>query len=322
MTDVTFIVRPSKFADCKQPDRGIVARPSPQTERIKQIVDLLASNPRSSFHLAEIARHLNISKAGLHPTLIALAEAGWLVRHPTSKAYRLGPALVSIGKAASVSVPSERAVPAMQQLASTTGCTCLALVPSANGLVMTEIVGPSGPVADWMGLRRGHLTRIGAPTGIALFLKADDDAVEEWLYNSILRNQEEARKRFLPPLLTSRERGYTVELRLPMHDTYFLAQRLAGGQRSELEDLLQSSTRLAVDQLKNHVYLLGEIENDKKYQVLAVNAPVYSSTFDVEMILAATSIPGPITGREIKQLGERVLTVAEEIRSATTTALV
>lgn len=295
-----------------------MARPSPQTERIKQIVDLLARNPRSSFHLADIARHLGISKAGVHPTLIALTEAGWLVRHPTTKAYRLGPALVSIGKAASVSIPSERAVPAMQRLASTTGCTCLALVPSARGVVMTEIVGPSGPVADWMGLRRGHVTKIGAPIGPALYLKADNDAIDKWLYNSILQDKDEARKLFLPALLASRERGYSVELRLPMHETYFLAQRLTGGQREELRDLLQSSKRLAIDQLKNHTYLLANIENDRKYQILAIDAPVYGSTIDVEMVLAITSFPGPVTGREIKQLGESVLSVADEIRSAAT----
>lgn len=291
-----------------------MARPSPQTERIKQIVDLLAHAPRSSFHLAEIARHLGISKAGVHPTLIALTDAGWLVRHPTTKAYRLGPALVSIGQAASVSVPSEHAVPAMQGLAMATGCTCLALTPSANGLVMTEIVGASGPVSDWLGLRRGHLTRIGAPIGPALFLRANDDAIDQWLHDSILRNKEDAQKRFLPALLASRERGYTIELRLPMHETYFLAQRLADGQRTELEDLMHSSTRLAVDQLKNHVYLLGEIENDKKYQTLAINAPVYGPTFDVEMVIAMTNFPGPITGREIRQLGENLLAITEDLR--------
>lgn len=291
-----------------------MARPSPQTERIRQIVDLLASNPRSSFHLAQIARHLSISKAGVHPTLAALTEAGWLIRHPTTKAYRLGPALISIGKAASASDPSERALPAMQKLAETTGCTCLALVPSAHGVVLTEIVGPSGQIADWMGLHRGHLTRIGAPVGPALYLKANDEAINEWLYNSILRNPEEARKRFLPPLLASRERGFTIELRLPMHETYFLAQRLAAGQRSELHDLLQSSTRLAIDQLKNHTYLLGEIEDQKSYQALAVNAPVYGPTFDVEMMIAMTNFPGSITGREIRQLGENLIAVAEDLR--------
>jgi len=290
-----------------------MTRPSPQTERIRQIIDLLASNPRESFHLSSIARHLKISKAGCYPALTALTEAGWLIRHPTNKSYRLGPALISIGKAAELFNPASYALPALQYLAQESGCLCLALVPSTGGVVITEIVSPSGTANDWMGLKRGHFTRTVAPLGPSLFLHADDEQVDEWLYQSSLRNYDEARDLFLPAIQASRVRGYTVELRLPMHETYLLAQRLMSEHRNDVKDLLQSTARLAVDQLRTHEYLVADIDENKMYQPIAINAPVCGATNEVEMVLAITDIPKAIPGSEVQRLGELVKTTADNI---------
>jgi DNA-binding IclR family transcriptional regulator len=290
-----------------------MTRPSPQTERIRQIIDLLSNNPRESFQLSQIARHLGISKAGCYPTLNALTQAGWLIRHPTSKSYRLGPALIAIGKAAEHFNPTRYALPALQYLVEESGCSCLALVPSLGGVVISEIVNPSGASNDWIGLKRGHYTKVNAPIGPALMLEAEDSQINEWLYNSSIRNYEEARELFLPAIQASRIRGYTVELRLPMHETYLLAQRLMSTHLDELKDLLHSTARLAVDQLRTHEYLVADIDDKKLYQPIAINAPVYGAAREVEMLLAITDFPKPIPGSEVKRLGEIVRATADNI---------
>jgi DNA-binding IclR family transcriptional regulator len=287
-----------------------MARPSPQTQRIRQIIDLLVSHPRDSFHLAEIARHLGISKAGCYPMVTALTEAGWLIRHPTRKTYRLGPALITIGKAAESVSPTDYALPALRDLARETGCPCIAVVPSGHDVVLAEIVNPSGQSNEWMGLKRGHRMKIVAPLGSALFLHATDEEIDDWLMKSSLKNHDEARKSFLPALRASRERGYVVELRLPTHEIYVLTQRLIAENRTDMADLLRSMSRVAAEQLRDREYLVAEIDDDKMYTIISIDSPVYGPSEEVEMILSVTDFPTAISGRKVKQLGELIREVA------------
>lgn len=299
------------FAIRKQSSQvGFMARPSPQTQRIRQIIDLLVSNPRESFHLAEIARHLGISKAGCFPMVTALTDAGWLVRHPTRKTYRLGPALVTIGKAAELVSPTDYALAALRDLARETGCPCIAVVPSGNDVVLAEIVNPSGPSNDWMGLKRGHRMKIAAPLGSSLFLNASEEEIDLWLQKSSIRNPDIARESFLPALRASRERGYVVELRLSTHEIYVLIQRLIAENRTDLVDLLRSMSRVASDQLRDSEYLVADIDDDKMYRLISIDSPVYGPTNEVEMILSVTDFPTAISGKEVKQIGEMVRDVA------------
>lgn len=295
-----------------------MARPSPQTERIRRIIELMVAHPGDAFHLAQIARHLGISKAGCLPMLMALTDAGWLLRHPTDKTYRLGPALVTIGKAAELVSPTDYAVNALRDLAREVGVPCIALVPSGNDLILTEIVNPVGVAHDWMGLKRGHRLKIVAPLGSSLFLHADDAAIDEWLRKSSLRDLEEARKAFYPALMASRERGYVVELRLPSHEIYILTQRLIAENRTDMADLLRSMSRVATDLLREREYLVAEISDTKMYRPISIDAPVYGPSDDVEMMLSITDFPAPISGSEVKALGNAI----KEIADSTTRELV
>ena len=72
-------------------------RASPQTDRVVAVVELLTAHPGADFTLAELARRLGVSKPTCYPMLAALTRSGWLLRHPTRKTYRLGPALVPAG---------------------------------------------------------------------------------------------------------------------------------------------------------------------------------------------------------------------------------
>src|SRR2546422_354077 len=64
-----------------------MARPSPQTDRLISVVDLLASRPGEGLTLSDIARRLGLSPVTCHPMLASLLGAGWLVRHPTRKTW-------------------------------------------------------------------------------------------------------------------------------------------------------------------------------------------------------------------------------------------
>ena len=290
-----------------------VARPSPQTERIHHAIDFFVANPGQAHTLADIARHLGVSKAGCLPMISALTDAGWLIRHPRDKTYRLGPALVTIGRAAELVNPSDYAVETLRHLAHETGAPCIALLPSGDHVVLTEIAHPLGSVNEWMGLKRGHQLRAVAPLGLSLYLHSDDEAINAWLSKSSLRDVNAARAAFLPAVEASRKRGYVVELRLPTHEIFVLTQRLLTENRTGMVTSLRSMSRLTQDVLREHEYLVAEIANQKMYRPIAITAPVYGPEDNVELILAITDLPEPITGVEVQRLGMLVKEAADHL---------
>ena len=83
-----------------------MARTSPPTERVVATVSLLAARPDEPLSLAELTRRLGVNKSTGHAILTSLAAAGWVLRDPTRKTYRLGPALVALGRQAAASFPA------------------------------------------------------------------------------------------------------------------------------------------------------------------------------------------------------------------------
>ena len=79
-------------------------RPSPQTDRVVAVIDLLASRDDGAT-MTEISRHLAISQASCVHLLAALTTAGYLVREPDDRRYHLGPALAGPGRMAEARYP-------------------------------------------------------------------------------------------------------------------------------------------------------------------------------------------------------------------------
>lgn len=164
-----------------------MSRPSPQTDRLIALVDLLAAHPADDFTLAEIARALGVGKATVHPMLTTLTRAGWLLRHPVRRTYRLGPAVVAAGRAAATGeTPLDLARPVMRTLAAETGLGALALVPcgdaaDADDLRVGELV-RTGPRREGaLGLRLGDRVRPRPPLAAVTVAWAGPEKVDAWL---------------------------------------------------------------------------------------------------------------------------------------------
>ncbi len=78
---------------------------SQPTARALAILDLLMANPNQAFGLTEMTRRLNLNKATCHAILTTMANYGFLVQHPKTKAYRLGPSIIAAGNAAFAQFP-------------------------------------------------------------------------------------------------------------------------------------------------------------------------------------------------------------------------
>src|SRR4051794_5405754 len=74
--------------------------PSPPTQGVLAVLEYLQGNVASSLTVSELAKRVGISQATCHSIVIQLADAGYLLRAPRTKRYRLGPKLVGLGRAA------------------------------------------------------------------------------------------------------------------------------------------------------------------------------------------------------------------------------
>jgi DNA-binding IclR family transcriptional regulator len=115
-----------------------MARPAPAVERAVHILDLLAAE-REPLTLSELARRLEMNKASAHATLNALVDAGYLLRHPTRKDYRLGPRLMAVGEAARDQYPVvDFARDELRRLSDDLSMECVASTAIGDEMVIVD----------------------------------------------------------------------------------------------------------------------------------------------------------------------------------------
>lgn len=293
-----------------------MTRPSPQTDRVRWIVNLFTTAPRESFTLAQIARHLGVSKATCLPAVASLTRAGWLVRHPVRKTYRLGPALIEIGRAAEVASPTEGTAARLEQLASDTGLGCILWQVSDEDLVLSDVIGPDGPRSQWASLERGHRIRPIAPLGSTLVAWNDARTVERWI-GSAGDQRPEVAEQLLAALATVRSTGYAVELQDEIaHSVFRLVERLRVMGPRGVDDLVQSLERQTNQRLVDQGYLLGDVADDETYYPVSINAPVFDRYGAVDQIVCLVDFGPDVTGADITRFGEAVRTCAGDLTRA------
>jgi DNA-binding IclR family transcriptional regulator len=291
-------------------------RASPQTDRVVAVVELLTAHPGADFTLAELARRLGVSKPTCYPMLAALTRSGWLLRHPTRKTYRLGPALVPAGRAAAAGAPVvELARPRMAELAETYGLACVGLAPSADALVVVELVESPAPGGKAFGLRLGDRIPPRPPLGAVLVAWQGDDAIDAWLRRGAPSAPEGRLSRYVRDLAAVRDRGYAVELRAPIQERVaLLADELRTAVRdrratAQIHDLLDQ----AVSELADEDVLLTDIDADRSYQPSSINAPVFDVDGSVALVVCLIDAPDPLPGPQIVAIGEGIRDVTTEL---------
>jgi DNA-binding IclR family transcriptional regulator len=91
------------------------------------------SEPQPEIGLSQMCRLAKRDKATTYRHLTALELSGFVEQNPTSKCYRLGPALLQLGRMREVTVPREAGVVAeLNRLAQATGETAHVSVLSGN----------------------------------------------------------------------------------------------------------------------------------------------------------------------------------------------
>jgi DNA-binding IclR family transcriptional regulator len=301
---------------------AVVARPSPQTDRVVALVDLLTRHPDEPWTLATLTRRLGVNKSTTHAILASLHGSGWLLRDPVRKTYRLGPALVEVGRAADSGTPAlDFARPVATGLAGELELHCAVLVVSDDTLTVAYQASVFPAVAPALGAGLGSALRAGsafplrAPFGAAAVAWGDPRAVTAWLGPL----PPERREHHRAALAAIRRRGYAVELAAtPADRVRELLDELRGdgapaGDGPPTRELLE---RLAGDLAQGEEYLATELDDRTDLRVTAINAPVHDHTGQVVLVLSLNGFAAPLSAATVEGVGVRLVAATRDLSQA------
>jgi DNA-binding IclR family transcriptional regulator len=273
-----------------------MARPSPQTNRVIALVEILSARPNEALSLAEVTRRLGVNKSTCYSMLSALTEVGWLLRDPFSKTYRLGPALVAIGRAASTGFPALDFVrPAMIELSRGFGSHCVALTVAPEHVTVVDQVRDVRAVGAPIG--HGSIP-LRPPFGAAVAAWSPPEVARRWLTLAPPGTAD----RYAAALEVVRSRGFVVELAEPSWSP---------PTHGTLPEVVEQLARLLPPDV-----LPLEITDTQSYAVSAINAAVVDPSGAVVLIVSLMGFPGPLTGAEVGAAGSRLQSATATVTTA------
>lgn len=226
---------PSRVGTGESGSRNSVDRKSPPTDRVVQVLNLLADTPRERLTLTEIATPLGLNKPTCLGILTALTDAEFVTRDD-AKSYGLGPALLRLGSAAEIGLATLDVVrPFLTKLYDRLGMGCILTAVHRDHIVILDRVGtPSlGDGRDLI----GESFPLAPPLGLVNIAWEGDTVVNAWLKRPPLASLAAADDAARAIVDFGRERGYIVEC-LDTHTTasVVLASVLASGMPQRIID--------------------------------------------------------------------------------------
>jgi DNA-binding IclR family transcriptional regulator len=292
----------------------MATRKSSSVLRAATLLHLLAKDPSSSWSLAEIARRADLSYASAHSVASALEESGLVRRHPRSRAYTLGPALIALGSAAKRGYRVvDDALPEMERLSRDLGLGCLASARVGDEMVMLAVTGPPQPLGSRVQV--GERVPIAPPLGLAFIAWADAATIEDYLDRSGRRLTDPERRQYSEALALVRERGYGVVL--DSSTRHRLMERLRASihlddsrRHHELDEVL---FELALDD-----YALLHGDEAAEYALTALTAPVFGPDGEVILVLTVVGFSGPVRADALPRFASRIFEATTAIQAAMT----
>lgn len=287
-----------------------MARRSPQTERLVEMVEYLAADPHREYQLTELARLVHLDAATCYPMLTELTRVGWLVKDRARKTYRLGPRLIGVGSAAQSSLQiATYARPEMLRLSADTGVPSCLFIPSSDDLVIADLTYPHGNDTGRLPLQAGDHIEFGPPLGAVLAAWASPYTVDTWLRRVAPHPDDPVRTWQI--LRTIRERRFSVELspasQAEMQEmTDFAIGEVHGSRRAER--MIGGQQPVMTPDL-----MLGDIDDATVYVPLSVSAACFDPGGAPAAALSVLTMAEPRTGRELLALGARVSAAADAI---------
>ncbi|OBK79851.1 helix-turn-helix domain-containing protein [Mycobacterium sp. 1164985.4] len=286
-------------------------RASPPTERVVRVLDFLAENTGQRFGVSELARRLGLSKPTCLGIVTTLSDAGYLVRDPTDKTYRLGPSLITLGHRAQESLRvSPAAREALRRLSSRFGVTAALSAVVDDRITLLDIVSPPGVRP---GVEVGQSYPFAPPVGL-MFVLWDDEAERNWLTKEPTLPLRTDTERLNRVIAECRADGYLVERLTPGGRRLYA---LMAGMSTQLPDELRALLGELVSDIGERVYLRGEngLEGKRRsarFDISVISAPVYDH-YQRQIMVASMHIGKALTDNEIHERARALVATADSV---------
>ncbi|MBV5243878.1 MULTISPECIES: IclR family transcriptional regulator [Mycolicibacterium] len=281
-------------------------RASPPTDRVVQILDFLASRPTERYGVSDLARRVGLSKPTCLGIVTSLTEAGYLVRDPADKTYRLGPSLITLGHRAQESMRvSPAARDHLRRLSARYGATAALSAVVDDRITLLDLVAPTGARP---GVEVGQSYPFAPPVGL-MFVLWDDEAEQDWLRRQPtipLRTDTERLKRVVA---SCRADGYLVERQTPGGRRLYA---LMAGMPTELPDELRALLGELVSDIGERVYLREESSGRRKHDISVISAPVFDH-YQRQVMVTSMHIGKALTDNEISERARAVVAAADAV---------
>ncbi|GGM38922.1 helix-turn-helix domain-containing protein [Dactylosporangium sucinum] len=283
-------------------------RRSNTTARVVAVMEFLAGHTGEALGLSELSRELGINKATLLSIISTLLDDGWLLQHPTTRCYSLGPTLIGAGSAALGRFPDTGPIrPLMDRFAAGYDVGCVAVAVAEGQLVVLSRSGFGDPLHGLA--RSGVRMPFAPPFGLALSAWYPPGRFDAWMAAANPPVGPEEMPGLLGDVATARDRGFVVGLDLP--PDHELAQQLRA-QRLETAGI---STELLVhlgQALRRHGYHLDDIRPAASYRVNHISVPILGPQGGPEIALMVPLHHGKQTGDRLVELGTGLVALAQE----------
>jgi DNA-binding IclR family transcriptional regulator len=286
---------------------------SQPTARALAILDLLMANPTQAFGLTEMTRRLNLNKATCHAILTTMANYGFLVQHPKTKAYRLGPSIIAAGNAAFAQFPVlEYARPELEKLTHELDIGFGVTGRSKQHMVLLALYGQTFPLIDsfQLGLRLPNT----APLAACFTAFSPAKHLEAWLtraHEARGEYNEKLDQKLRVAVISIRARGYEVTLKTKAEAE--LTRELGRIHNSwSLTELEEAANKYQHD-LCDEYYHLDRIDPKARYDVATISVPVFVENKLPVMCFVAGSFGKPISGAEIEDIAARIKESADRV---------
>jgi DNA-binding IclR family transcriptional regulator len=275
-----------------------MARPSPGTQRVVDLLNFFAEHPGRAFSLTDLIRALKINRATCHSLLAVLVQAGYLYR-TSDKNYVLGPAVARLTKAAATHVsPLQIAFPEMRQLADAHDVICMAISREGGDAVVSELTASVSHLSG--ALTRGARWPLRPPFAAVYLANAAEADANAWLDS-------------LAPPPSEAERAKTKEgiAFVSTHGFQYVVRSASARSVEAAEEWLFIS-----DLAERPLVVNPPLDKRRSYQLTGLSSPVFDKNGHIAFVLSLSGFAGARSGADIAAIGAQVSAASQRITAA------
>lgn len=291
-----------------------MARQSEPTRRVIHILRFLADDPARDWPLIEISRELGLSKATLHAILTTLEDTGFVIRSPSTRRYRIGPALIPLGRAALGNRTGvvDAALPIMRRLSARFGSHCCLNAPIDD--VIGVLAATGEPARIRHPLHTGQLNHpLIPPLGATFVAWSNRSTIDQWLDGAEPKLDQVERTYYMDVLAGIRKRGFVVSASVDASTRLETSYQAVRSTSEDPSSIRAEMNRMLLE-MRTQYYVNHDLEPKRTIDVDWIAVPLFDAEAQVEAALILVNFPRSLRGEEILAAAETLKTGAAEIR--------